>query len=118
ILAMGLAGISASLAALASTHGEYFFAYQSIVQMLLLTLSTVYYPMEYVASYLPTPLLSVVSANPLSLAAQAMRENAFKGLPIQPSLLLSILVTSLPFAVVGALAYFMALRAVQTKGKL
>jgi len=118
ILAMGLAGIAASLAALASTHGEYFFAYQSIIQMMMLTLSTVYYPMEKVAAYLPSSLLGIVSANPLSLAAQAMRDNAFGGNPIQPLSLLYILLTSLPFTVIGAVAYFMALRAVQRKGKL
>ena len=33
ILAMGLAGIAAALAALASTHGEFYFAYQQIVQV-------------------------------------------------------------------------------------
>jgi ABC-type polysaccharide/polyol phosphate export permease len=118
VLAMGLAGISASFAALASTHGEYFFAYQQIVQMMLLTLSTVYYPMDMVQKYLPSWLLGVVSANPLSLAAQTMRENAFGGLPLQPISLLSILLASLPLTAIGAVAYLMALRAVQRKGKL
>ncbi len=118
ILAMGLAGISASLAALASTHGEYFFAYQSIVQLLLLTLSTVYYPIETVQKYLPSSLISLVSANPLSQAAQAMRDYAFAGNPIQVSVLLNILIASVPFTVIGALSYVSALRQVQKKGKL
>jgi len=118
ILAMGLAGISAALAALASTHGEYFFAYQQIVQILLLTLSTVFYPMEYVQNYLPQFLVGVVSANPLSLAADAMRQYAFAGNAIQPLLLFNILVTSIPFTLIGATAYLTALHAIQTKGKL
>jgi ABC-type polysaccharide/polyol phosphate export permease len=116
-LAMGLAGISAALAAVASTHGEYFFAYQQAVQILILTLSTVYYPIEYVQNYLPTFLTGLVSANPLSLAAQAMR-NIFLGYPVQPFSLLNILLASLPFTTIGAVAYLTALRTIQTKGKM
>jgi len=115
-LAMGLAGISATLAAFASTHGEFFFAYQQVVQILLLTMSTVYYPIEIVKNYLPPFLTSIVSANPLSLAAEAMRD-AFLGNSVPPSSLLNILLASLPFTIVGAAAYFIALRTIQTKGK-
>jgi ABC-type polysaccharide/polyol phosphate export permease len=118
VLATGLAGISASLAALASTHGEYFFAYQQIVQVVLLTLSTVYYRIDFVANYLPPSLVSVVSANPLSLAAEAMRSYGFAGNPIQPSLLLNILLASIPFAIIGAVAYLTVLHIMQVKGKL
>jgi len=118
VLAMGLAGISATLAALASTHGEYFFAYQQVVQVLLVTFSTVFYPIDFVRSYLPTFLTDVVSANPLSLAAEAMRQYTFAGNPVQPLFLLSILFTSIPFAIIGAASYLTALRAIQVKGKL
>jgi ABC-type polysaccharide/polyol phosphate export permease len=115
---MGLAGISAALAAMASTHGEYFFAYQQVVQMLLLTLSTVYYPMNIVKNYFPAFLTSIVSANPLSLAAEAMRQYTFLGYPVQPFFLLNILLASLPFTIIGAVAYLVALRTIQTKGKM
>jgi ABC-type polysaccharide/polyol phosphate export permease len=118
ILAMGLAGVSATLAALASTHGEFFFAYQQIVQVLLLTLSTVYYPIDVVKNYLPSFLVNVVSANPLSLAAEAMRQYTFSGYPIQPSFLLNMLFSSVPFAVVGAVSYLAVLRIIQAKGKI
>jgi len=118
ILAMGLAGISATLAALASTHGEYFFAYQQIVQILLLTLSTVYYPIDVIRNYFPPFLTNIVAANPLSLAAEAMRQYTFAGNPIQPLLLLNILITSVPFTIIGAIAYLSALHAIQVKGKL
>ena len=118
ILAMGLAGISAALASVASTHGEYFFAYQQIVQLLFLTLSTVYYPISYVQRYLPSFMTKVVSANPLSLAAQAMRDYAFSGYPVQLSSLVNILLASLPFTIIGAAAYLSALRAIQIKGKI
>lgn len=116
-LAMGLAGISAALAAVASTHGEYFFAYQQVVQLLFLTLSTVYYRIENVESYFPTFLTTIVSSNPLSLAAQAMRDYTFKGNPVEPLFLFTILLASLPFTIIGASAYFIALRRIQTRGK-
>lgn len=118
VLAMGLAGISATLAALASTHGEYFFAYQQVVQILLVTFSTVFYPIDTIRMYLPAFLVNVVSVNPLSLAAEAMRQYTFAGTPIQPFFLLSILLTSIPFAIVGAASYLVALRGIQAKGKL
>jgi len=118
ILAMGLAGIAAALAALASTHGEFFFAYQQLVQVFLLTFSTVYYPQEYLAQYLPSSLVNAASANPLSVAAEALREFAFKGNPIQPNSIINLLLTSIPFAIFGALVYYRALHIFQVKGKL
>ncbi len=118
ILAMGLAGIAATLAALASTHGEYFFAFQQVVQTSLLTFSTVFYPIELIRNYLPPALVSIAAANPLSLAAEAVRQYAFGGMPIQPWFLLEMLVASVPFALLGAVAYSLALRAIRTKGKL
>jgi ABC-type polysaccharide/polyol phosphate export permease len=118
VLATGLAGIAAALAALASTHGEFFFAYQQIVQVGLLTFSTVFYPIKTVQEFFPPFLAAIVSANPLSLAADALRRFTFLGVPIEPSLLLSIFLSSVPFAVVGAVAYSIALHRLRVKGKL
>lgn len=118
VLAMGLAGIAATLAALASTHGEYFFAFQQVVQALLLSFSTVFYPIDVIQQYLPPLLVSIAAANPLSLAAEAIRQFAFGGLPIQPWFLMNLLIASIPFALVGAVSYLMALRTMQAKGKL
>ncbi|UCE95512.1 MAG: ABC transporter permease [Candidatus Bathyarchaeota archaeon] len=118
ILAMGLAGIAATLAAIASTHGEFFFAFQNIVQMALLTLSTVYYPLEEIQKFLPPLLVTVVAANPLSLATEALRQYTFNGAPIELSLLANIFLTSSLFAIVGGFAYLGALRQIRVKGKL
>jgi ABC-type polysaccharide/polyol phosphate export permease len=118
VLAMGLAGIAATLAAFASTHGEFFFAFQNVVQIALLTLSTVYYPIEIIQKYLPSPVVGVVAANPLSLAAEALRQYTFAGNPVEPIFLAKILLTSTPFAVVGAFAYLSALHKLQVEGKL
>jgi len=118
ILAMGLAGIAATLAALASTHGEFYFAYMQIAQVSLLILSTVYYPIEVIQRFLPSFLVGVASGNPLSLAAEAIRRFAFMGAPIEPWFLVNMLLTGIPFAFLGAFAYLMALRVIQVKGKL
>lgn len=118
VLAMGLAGIAATLAAVASTHGEFFFAFQNIVQVTLLTLSTVYYPIEVVQNFLPSFLVTVVSANPLSLAVEALRQYAFAGIPIELGSLANILLASIPFAVIGGIAYWGALLRLQVNGKL
>ncbi|MFP3985711.1 MAG: ABC transporter permease [Candidatus Bathyarchaeia archaeon] len=118
VLAMGLAGIAATLAAVASTHGEFFFAFQNIVQIALLTLSTVYYPRDVIQNYLPYPLVIIVDSNPLSLAAEALRNYTFAGVPIEASFLAKILLASIPFTIVGAFAYLGTLRKLQVKGKL
>jgi ABC-type polysaccharide/polyol phosphate export permease len=118
ILAMGLAGIAATLAALASTHGEYFFAYQQIIQLSFLTFSTLYYPASYFKDYFPEFLTNLMAGNPLSLAAQAMRQYTFSGQAVQPMLLVNILVIGIPFALIGALSYYAALHTIQVKGKL
>jgi ABC-type polysaccharide/polyol phosphate export permease len=118
VLAMGLAGIAATLAAVASTHGEFFFAFQDILQISLLSLSTVYYPISVVKTYLPSVLVTVVQANPLSLASEALRQYTFEGLPIAPLFLAQILLASLPFTLIGAFAYLTALHKMQNQGKL
>jgi len=118
ILAMGLAGIAATLAALASTHGEYFFAYQQVVQVFLLTFSTVLYPIDVIRQYLPSSLAVLAAANPLSQASEAIRQFAFAGAPIQPVFLANMLIVSVPFAVLGGVAYSFALSTIRTKGKL
>ena len=118
VLATGLAGIAATLAAVASTHGEFFFAFQNIVQTLLLVLSTVYYPVDVIQQHLPPFFVTLAEANPLSLAAEALRQYAFTGVPIDPNLLARILLVSTPFAVIGAVAYLAALHRFQVKGRI
>jgi ABC-type polysaccharide/polyol phosphate export permease len=118
VLAMGLAGIAAALAALASTHGEFFFAFNNILQGLLLTLSTVYYPIEYIKNVVPPFVVTLVNANPLSLASGALRQYAFQGIPIQPIALIQILAASVPFVAVGAIAYLWTLHKIQIQSKL
>jgi ABC-type polysaccharide/polyol phosphate export permease len=118
VLATGLAGIAATLAAVASTHGEFFFAFQNIVQTILLVLSTVYYPIDVIQQHLPPFFVTLAEANPLSLAAEALRQYTFAGVPIETSLLTRILLASTPFAVIGAVAYLAALHRLQVNGRI
>jgi len=118
VLATGFAGIAAFFAALASTRGEFFFAYQQIMQVGLLTLSTVPYPIDIVQKVFPPFLTAIVSANPLSQAANALRNFTFSGIPIEPSALLGMLLSSIPFTIIGAVAYLTALNRLRVKGKL
>ena len=118
VLAMGLSGIAAALAALASTHGEFFFAFNNIVQGLLMTLSTVYYPIQSITNVVPPFVVTLVNANPLSLASGALRQYAFQGQPIQAVALAQILAASAPFAVIGAIAYLWTLHKIQIQSKL
>ena len=67
---------------------------------------------------IPAFVATLIDANPLSLATEALRNYAFKGLPIEPTFLFNILLASVPFAIVGALAYMGALRKLQVQGKL
>ncbi len=73
---------------------------------------------ELISKYLPSPLVGIVSANPLSLAADAMRQYAFAGQPIQQSLLLNILLAGVPLALIGAISYLTALHMIRVRGKL
>ena len=89
-----------------------------IIVIALLTLSTVYYPIEVIQNYLPPFLVTAASANPLSLAAEALRQYTFVGAPVELAFLAKILLASIPFTVIGAFAYLGALRNFQVKGKL
>lgn len=118
LLAVGLAGLAAALAVLASTRGEFFFAYQQMAQTLLLIFSTIFYPASLLQRYLPSFLVLIASVNPLSLAADGLRSYAFGGQPIGGSFLIELAFTSLPFALLGGFSYFRVLGRIRVRGKV
>ncbi len=118
VLAVGLSGLAAGLAAIASTRGEFFYAYQQLLQTLLLVFSTVFYPAYILERYLPSFLVVVASANPLSLAADGLRTYAFRGQPIDAGYLLGLSLTSLPFALLGGFVYLQVLDMIRVNGKV
>jgi len=116
VLAMGIAGLAALLASL-SRQGEVYWAYAQALQVSMVTISTIFYPSETITRFLPGVVASIAEANPLSLATRALRESAFGTSPLSSSLLVELFVTSLPLAVLGAVAYWVILRTIRIRGK-
>ncbi len=116
ILSTGIAGLAALLASL-SRQGEVYWAYAQALQVSLVTLSTIFYPASVIASVLPGPVAAIAQGNPLSLAAQMLRDSVFGGSPLDFGLLGALLATSFPLVVMGVLAYWVILRRIRLWGK-
>jgi len=116
VLATGIAGLAAFLASV-SRQGEVYWAYAQALQVTMVTISTIFYPGKTITQFLPGIVASVAEANPLSLAARALRESAFGSSPLSTSLMVELLATSLPFAIIGAIAYWVILRTIRVRGK-
>ena len=83
----------------------------------MVTFSTIFFPPETIAKFLPGPLALIAAANPLSLAAQTLRESALGAKPLDPSMLTGLLLASLPFALMGLIAYWVILKTIRLRGK-
>jgi len=116
VLATGIAGLAAFFASV-SRRGEIYWVYAQALQVSMVTISTVFYPAQTIAQYLPAPVATIAEYNPLSLAAGVLRNSAFAGNPLDTSVLTNLLATSLPLAILGALAYWTILRNIRLKGK-
>jgi len=116
VLATGIAGLAAFFASV-SRRGEMYWVYAQALQVSMVTISTVFYPAQTIARYLPAPIATIAEYNPLSLAAGILRDSAFAGNPLDTSALTNLLATSLPLAALGAFAYWIILRTIRLKGK-
>lgn len=116
VLATGIAGLAAFLASL-SRQGEVYWAYAQALQVVMVTLSTIFYPATTINQFLPGIVASIAEANPLSLATRALRESAFGTSPVSSGLLVELVVASLPLAIIGAVAYWFILRTIRVRGK-
>src|SRR5215467_5711064 len=116
VLSTGIAGLAAFFAAV-SRRGEIYWVYAQALQVIMVTLSTVFYPASIVSSLLPAPISTIAIYNPLSLAAGALRSSAFGASPLDIGSLGYLLATSIPFAVAGAIAYWFILRLIRQNGK-
>lgn len=116
VLSTGIAGLAAFFASV-SRRGEMYWVYAQALQVSMVTISTVFYPAQTIAQYLPAPIATIAEYNPLSLAAGVLRNSAFGGNALETSALASLLATSLPLATIGALAYWIILRTIRLKGK-
>ncbi len=117
ILAMGLAGIAAVLN-LFSKAGDRYWVFADGLQTVLVSLSTIAYPLSTVKSYLPPALVTFVEYNPLSQGAEALRAviNGYTSSPVfnLPALLL----TSLALLAVGVVSYRHVFIELRDLGKL
>src|SRR2546426_835213 len=116
VLSTGIAGLAAFFASV-SRRGEMYWVYAQALQVSMVTISTVFYPAQTIAQYLPAPVATIAEYNPLSLAAGVLRTSAFGGNPLDAGVLANLLATSLPLAVLGALAYWTILRNIRLNGK-
>ena len=117
VLSMGLGGITAVLN-LFSKGGDRYWVFAEGVQTALLGLSTVFYPLKTMEAVLPGPVVSVVMANPLSQAVNALRATALSGTSLSPAVTLEVVVTSLLLMLVGAWGYRHVFATVREVGKL
>ncbi len=116
VLSTGIAGLAAFFASV-SRRGEIYWAYAQALQVSMVTISTVFYPATTIAQFLPGPVATIAEYNPLSLAAGVLRSSAFGSSPLDTNALATLLATSLPLAMIGALAYWIILRTIRIKGK-
>ena len=116
VLSMGIAGLAAFLASV-SRQGEIYWAYAQALQVSLVTISTIFFPTETFTRYMPGPVAALAQANPLSLAVAAMRGSVFGTSPLDMSLLGNLVITTLPLAIAGVLAYWIILRRIRLYGK-
>ncbi len=122
ILSTGIAGLAAFFASI-SRRGEIYWIYAQALQVLMVTVSTVFYPADAIRNHLPgpqylrEPIATAAQYNPLSLAASVLRDSAFGNNPLNTMTLVNLLVTSLPLAGLGALAYWIILRTMRLRGK-
>ncbi len=72
VLSMGLAGIAAALN-LFSKAGDRYWVFADGIQTVLVSLSTIAYPLSIVSGFFAPPLLTFVEYNPLSQGAEALR---------------------------------------------
>jgi ABC-type polysaccharide/polyol phosphate export permease len=117
LLSMGLAGIAAVLN-LFSRAGERYWVFAEGVQTLLVSLSTVAYPIQVVSGFLPSYLVTFVELNPLSQGAEALRE-VVNGVPSSPVFnYTALFLTSLILLVIGVVSYRHVFTELRESGKL
>jgi ABC-2 type transport system permease protein len=116
VLSTGIAGLAAFFASV-SRRGEIYWVYAQALQVSMVTISTVFYPAALVSQLLPAPIATIAEYNPLSLAAGVLRSSAFGASPLDTNALGTLLATSLPLALAGAIAYGFILRTIRINGK-
>ncbi len=117
VLSMGLAGIAAVLN-LFSKSGDRYFTFADGIQTVMVSLSTIAYPISIIGKYLPNSVVMLVELNPLSQGAEALRA-IVNGGPSSPAFTIpSLLITSLVLLVVGVVSYRHVFTKLREVGKI
>jgi ABC-2 type transport system permease protein len=117
ILSMGLAGIAAVLNLFSKT-GDRYFVFADGIQTVMVSLSTVAYPILVISSYFPHSLVLLIQLNPLSQGAEALRA-VINGAPSSSVFdLPTLLITSLVLLVAGIVSYRHVFTKLRDVGKI
>jgi ABC-type polysaccharide/polyol phosphate export permease len=117
VLSMGLSGVAAVLN-LFSRTGDRYFVFADGIQTLMVSMSTVAYPISVIGSYLPSPLVTMIQLNPLSQGAEALRA-VINGAPSSPVFNLpSLVLTSLALLGAGVVSYRHVFTKLREVGKI
>ncbi len=116
IVSTGLGGMAAILN-LVSKGGDRYWVFAEGVQMVLLGLSTVFYPIQLIASFFPPIVTQAILLNPLSQVADALRNVVFSE-PVSLSSFGLLFATCLVLFLVGLTCYRYVFKKVWEVGKL
>ncbi len=117
VLSMGLAGIAAVLNLFSKT-GDRYFTFADGIQTVMVSMSTVAYPLSIVSSYFPSPVVTVIKLNPLSQGAEALRA-IVNGAPVNSGFNIpTLLVTSLVLLAAGVVSYRHVFTKLRDVGKI
>jgi ABC-type polysaccharide/polyol phosphate export permease len=117
VLSMGLAGIAAVLN-LFSKAGDRYWVFADGIQTLMVSLSTVAYPVTVIKNYFPPAVATLIQLNPLSQGAEALR-TIINGTSSSPMFNLpTLLATSLVLLAIGVVSYRHVFTSLRDLGKL
>lgn len=115
IVSMGLGGIAAILN-LVSKGGDRYWVFAQGVQMILLGMSTVFYPISEIGAFFPSLVTNAISLNPLSQVAGTLRSVA-NSEPISLTGFGLVFATSIILFLVGMICYRYVFQKVWEVGK-
>jgi len=117
LVSMGLGGIAAMIN-LFSGGGDRFWAFAEGVQMILLGMSTVFYPISIIQSFFPNYVFLLISLNPLSQIADVLRGTISPTSTLSINSFGEITATSFVMLVIGFLCYRYVFIKVRNFGKI
>jgi ABC-type transport system involved in multi-copper enzyme maturation permease subunit len=104
LVSVGTSGLSITLA-LSTTSLEKYVTARGVIYYLLFFCSTVFYPLNLIQSTMPQPFAIIAQYNPLSCGADLARSFLLGYPPIEPVMLLDLVIFALIFASLAMFAY-------------